>query len=307
MDADTSEKAFKRVLVFVVVAEVLFGLGILYRMSPSVRNAVTALSASLAQNLALFALVASVVLVGVLLLVVRLSSRMPPALADFSRQAGIQFKRKRGNINKLITPSPLGLGLYFEGVYENTRVRYFHGESRLGAGSPYKLSILHPRLLDLSFLWGYPANALHEMRPLNELPEVASQRIELAPQGLEIWASDMEKALSLLKETDVSSGVRNLSRIVEGMAGYRPGKAGNCGFFMNETGLTVFLGNRSRPEKSLLDAMVRLSRAVATSPLLSSTAPRATDRPLRAATTGFLVLMVVGIAIIAWLRRVATH
>jgi hypothetical protein len=302
MDSDSSEKAFKRVLATVVVAEVLVGLGILYFVSPIGKNVLTGLRSFLAESLALLTLLVSIVLVATVLLILRLSTKMPPMLAELSRRAGIQFKRKRGNIGKLITPSVLGFGLYFEGVYENARVQYSEGKSRRGANSLRKLSILHPRTLELDFLCGYPRNALGDLASINEHRDLAALKVDLDLQGLEIWAAEKEKALSLLKETDVSSGVRELSRIIDEIGTTCPGSAGNYGFFMNDVGLTVVLAKQFRPEKPLLDAMVRLSRAAATSPILPSTAPRTADRSLHAATAGLLALMIISIALIAWLR-----
>ena len=301
MDSDSSEKAFKRVLATVVVAEVLVGLGILYFVSPIGKNILPGLKSFFAESLALLALLVCIALVAAVLLVVRLSTKMPPTLADLSRRVGIQFKRKRGNIGRLITPSLLGFGLYFEGVYENERLQYSEGKSRRGANSLRKLSILHPRPLELGFLCGYPRNALRDLASINEHRDLVAQEVYLDVQGLEIWAADGEKALSLLKETDVSSGVRELSRIIDEMGATCPGSARNYGFFMSDVGLTVVLANQFMPEKSLLDAMVRLSRAAATSPVLPSTAPRTTDRSLHAATAGLLALMVISIALIAWM------
>lgn len=150
MDSENTEKSFSRVLAIVVVAEVLIGVGAVLFVSPSAQRVIAGLQAFLARNPLLLVLLSVMVLVSMLLLIVRLSTPMPPALADLSSRIPLQFKRKRGNIRNLTRPSLFGFGLYFEGLYCDTSVRYSEGKSKRGGSPLRKLSILHPRDLGLN-------------------------------------------------------------------------------------------------------------------------------------------------------------
>ncbi len=301
MDSEDSEKSFSRVLTIVVVAEVLIGVGAFLFVSPSAQRAVAGLQTFLAGNPMLLVLLSVMVLLSMVLLIVRLSSQTPSTLADLSRKMSIHFKGKRGNVGILTRPSLSSFGLYFEGLYHDVRVRYTEGKSRPGGCSLRKLSILHPRDLGLDLLCCHPSTLLHGLLSATEERELALRKVDMDGQGLELWSDDKEKALSLLRETDVSSTMRELSSLIDEMAATSAGSEMHCGFYMNDAGVTVVLGDRYQPEKALLDAMVRLSSAAATSPVVSAISPRKPDRSFEAAMARLLLFMVVIIVFLAWL------
>lgn len=299
MDPENTEKTFSRVLAVVVVSEVLIGVGAFLFLSSSAQNAIAGFRTFLAGNPAALVLPLVMVLVSIALLIVRFSTQMPPTLTDLSKGIPIHFKRRRGNIGKPAGASLFGVELYFEGRYHDARVRYSEAKSGRGGNSLRKLSILHPRDLGLGFLCSYPDGVVDGLLSASEARELAAQRLDMDGEGLKLWSVQKEKALSLFSETDVSATMGELTRLIDDMSADSAGAKMGCGFFMNDVGITVVLADRYRPEKALLDAMVRLSRAAAASPIVSKTSTQKPDHPLEAATARLLLFMVVILAFLA--------
>ncbi|NLI80924.1 MAG: hypothetical protein GX443_04460 [Deltaproteobacteria bacterium] len=179
-----------------------------------------------------------------------------------SGSLGIHPSGKWGRVERSCEQQPYGLPTYFEGTYDDTRTTCHRIKVAGAKTNLLRLSLDHPRSLSMGLVCCY------RLQPCTFSECAGMSRADVGLEGFTVWAADGQKAKTLFRETDVAASVEEVIRIFSEMEpdGER---SPWTGFLMTDREITAYFPEDLTLDRRLISALARLSRAAATSPLVS--------------------------------------